>query len=298
MTRALTAIGLSTVGAALIALALPTFWIVTDQMATNEPERSPLRPAPNVGAKSDQAGMRVILASPYAQDAVVDRSKLRSPRPEQSAKPGASELVKQVEPSPKAAERSKQATAVEQGASAAEQLAMRQPADPQRLNAGDAKQSASTAQQVSDHGKPPVEQARLAAEGSNPEVAPKQDIDSHPTGGIEKEHEVGQSRGRRAEPAATRGKSARQAAADERRRSRQIARQGDQMARQGGEATREPRVGDLVDEHLLRDAPTVSRQDVAEGRSWRRTREPKVGDLVDAKMLENAPLLSGGRLLQ
>ena len=178
MTRALTAIGLSTVGAALIALALPTFWIVTDQMATNEPERSPLRPAPNVGAKSDQAGMRVILASPYAQDAVVDRSKLPSSRPEQIAKPSSAELVKQAEPSPKAAGRSKQATAVEQGAGAAEQLAMRQPAEPQRLNAGDAKQSASTAQQVSDHGKPPVEQARLAAEGSNPEVALKRDIDS------------------------------------------------------------------------------------------------------------------------
>jgi hypothetical protein len=308
MTRALTTISLATVGAALVAIALPAVYFTSRQIAENEPARSPS--ASSGGA----ASVRVILASPYAQDGVVDGSRLRPSqrprgdnddgaaskavaraRPDHPPRVDADEPVKQARSSPQIAEQGRQVGAADQRPDAAEQLALRQAPEPQRLSAGDAKedvgqaakQSASTEQRAPEEVNSPVEHAKVAAGMPRQEAAARQDVDPHATGVIETEKELGQSRARRAASTMTRSRarSTRDFAAAERRRLRQAARRGE-------DSTREPQIGDLVDERLLRDAPTASRG----GRL--RAREPEVGDLVDAKLLENAPLVSGARSLQ
>jgi hypothetical protein len=325
MTRALTAIGLSTVGAALIVVALPAVYFTSRQTAENEPAHSQSPPASN----ADTASVRVILASPYAQDGVVDSSRLRPPRqprsdnddgtasktmararPDNPQKLGADEPVKdepgkQARSSQQIAEQGKQAGAADQRPDAAEQLALRQPPELQRLSTGTAEeerqaaeQPSSTEQRTPKEPNAPVERAKAAAGMPSQEAAARQDVDSRATGVIETEGEFGQSRARHAASTMTRSRArstrefaTREFGAAERRRLRQAAPQGE-------DSTREPQVGDLVDERLLRDAPTVSRRYVAEGRRGLRAREPKVGDLVDAKLLENAPLVSDGRSLQ
>jgi hypothetical protein len=309
MTRSLTAIGLSTVGAALIVVALPAVYFTSRQIAENESAHSQSPPASN----ADTASVRVILASPYAHDGVVDSSRLRPSRqprgdsddgaasetmararPNHPPKPGVDEPAKQARSSPQIAEQGKQAGAADQRPDAAEQLALRQPPEPQRLSAGDAKeerqaakQPPSTEQPTSKEPDAPVERAKVAVGMPGQEAAARQDVDPHATGVVETEKEFSQSRARRAPSTMTRSRArpAREFAAAERRRLHQATTQSE-------DSTREPQVGDLVDERVLRDAPTVSR------RSGWRAREPKVGDLVDAKLLENAPLVSGGGSLR
>jgi hypothetical protein len=317
MTRALTAIVLSTAGVALIALALPAVYTMT-RTATDEPVSAPSDSAVKTSAaaqatkaEAEQAGVRVILASPYSQDGVINASKLTRGRSEPS-RPGAVEPARDVakepprpsEPPRQVAEPSRQAPAAGP-ASPAEQLAMQQPAEPQRLSAADAP---SVEQKTATEGKS-VEPAKVAGVSKEaPKEALKQDdvpsqvVDVDVTGAIE----LQQSQAKRADAGKLRARdrSARHAAAAERRRIRQ-------MARQGEEPAREPQVGDLVDAHLLRDAPAASRRDTqrrdtsqremaADRDGGRRTtaREPKVGDLVDARLLENAPMVSAGGLTQ
>jgi hypothetical protein len=326
MTRSLTAIGLSTVGAALIVVALPAVYFTSRQIAENESAHSQSPPA----SSADAASVRVILASPYAQDGVVDSSKLRPSREprgdsdnsaaskavararrDHTPRLGADEPDKQARSSPQIAEQGKQAGAADQRPDAAEQLALRQPPEPQRLSAGDAneerqaaKQPSSTEQRTPEEPSPSVDRTKVSAGMPSQEAAARQDVGPHTTGAIEAEKEFGQSRARRAAASSmtrsrarsTREFATREFAAVERRRHRQATSQDEDSTREP--QVREPRVGDLVDERLLRDTPTVSRKDVSESRRGLRAREPKVGDLVDAKLLENAPLVSGVRSLQ